>query len=676
MTAILSSRREIASAALVLVLTPHVLRAGDLTPTPVQQATAKTVAQVAAAQHYRNRPLDGLLASEMFERFLASLDPQKDLLASEDVAALEKYRGRFADPLSDGTLDDVFAVYNALRARQDERYSGVIDALAAPPGTTSDETLHVRDANSPWSDRQALDALWRERVLNERLTLELGGRDHAAAVLILRKRYEQLQTRAAALQSDDVFQLYVDAYARSLDPHSEYFLPHRAQRASGDAAPLEGIGVQLRTDREYVAIRQIFDGGAADRSGRLHTGDRIVAVGQGARDELVDVIGWTLDPVVDLIRGPVGSAVRLEVLPKGADLRTQPAVISLVRDRIDLREQGPRKNCGRVSGLRICTIAIPRFYIDYAGAGRGGDYAGTGADVARLLNEEHDHPPDGIVLDLRGNGGGALLEAARLAGLFIDLGPVVQVKHATGSIEQFPDPVPGALYDGPLAVLVDRYSASATEIFAGALHDYRRAGIIGEHTYGKGTVQETFDLNESEGGPETFGQLVLTTAEYFRVTGRSTQLGGVELDVELPSWPGAGDYGERFESNPLPPSELPAVQFEPSAHAVLVTPSAQALHAERLARDPTLRAVVDAAAHRTVNIDSSVSLNEQRRRAQAKRIAAEDATLTRALRTALASAHEKAAADEPPELLWRDLMLIETERVLADSIQGSRGDAH
>jgi carboxyl-terminal processing protease len=387
------------------------------------------------------------------------------------------------------------------------------------------------------------------------------------------------------------------------------------------------------------------------------------------------VVGWTLDPVVDLIRGPIGSTVRLQVLPKGADARSLPAVVSLVRDRIDLLEQSPRKTCDDASGVRLCVITIPRFYIDYAGAGRGGDYAGAAADVARLLNEEHEHPPDGIVLDLRGNGGGALLEAARLAGLFIDLGPIVQVRHATGDIEQFPDPIPGALYDGPLAVLVDRESASATEIFAAAIRDYRRGAILGEHTYGKGTVQETVDLNEGETEPATFGQLVVTTAEYFRVTGRSTQLGGVEIDLELPPWPGAGEYGERFEPNPLPAGEVPAVRFTPVEHAVIVTPAVRALHEERLQRDPALRTVMAAASRRASPAGATVSLSEQKRRAELEQITADDAALARALSAGFGDGPGGAHAGDPPEMLWRALMLREAERVLADSIRAGRADA-
>ena len=635
-------------------------------PTPAQQATAKFVAEVVAAQHYRARPLDARLSGEIYDRYLASRDPRRDILTSEVVASLDKHRDRLVDAFRDGELGGAFAIYDLYRTRLDARLEAVQAALAKPQSLASGGEPPARDGQVAWSTPAALDERWRWRLSDELLTAVLSGRERSAAAGILRERYEQLAARAASQGSDDVFQIFVDAYARSLDPHSEFFLPHRAARG-GDAGPLEGIGAQLKADGDYAAIRRIFDGGAADRSGRVHAGDRIVAVGQGASGELVDVVGWTLDPVVDLIRGPVGSTVRLELLPKGANERSMPTSISLVRDKVNLREQTPRKRCDALNGRRICVITVPRFYIDYAGAGRGGAYAGVGADVARLLNEEHDHPPDGIVLDLRGNGGGALLEAARLAGLFLDLGTIVQVKHADGEIEQFPDPIPGSLYEGPLVVLIDRYSASATEIVAAAIRDYRRGSIVGEHSYGKGTVQETVDLNADEGDSATFGQIVLTTAEYFRATGKSTQLAGVEVDLALPPWPGQADYGERLETNPLQPSEVPPARFEPVARAVLVGDRARARHAERLEQDPAMRAVMLAAAGRGVALFSGPTLNETQRRAELERLANADQGLERTLRAAL-TGRDADLAGAPAETLWRELMLVETERIFADAI--------
>jgi carboxyl-terminal processing protease len=388
----------------------------------------------------------------------------------------------------------------------------------------------------------------------------------------------------------------------------------------------------------------------------------------------VDIVGWTLDPVVELIRGPAGSAVRLQVLPKGADAGQPPHVVSLVRDRIDLREQTPRMSCDPESGLVLCVIAVPRFYIDYAAAGRGGaGYPGTAADVARLLNERRERPPDGIVLDLRGNSGGALLEAVRLAGLFIDAGPIVQVKHAEGEIEEFADPVPGVVYAGPLLVLLDRYSASATEIFAAAVQDYGRGSVVGEHSYGKGTVQETFDLNDTEAAAATFGQLVLTTAEYFRVTGRSTQLSGVALDLALPPWPRAGDYGERFEANPLAPGRLPPVRLERVTGAVLIDDTVRALHAERLRGDAALRSVLAAAAGFARPGRGTVSLNEAKRRRELERQLRDERALAGALRAATASGPGGEPGAVPAEQLWSELVLAEARRVLADVVRAARG---
>jgi carboxyl-terminal processing protease len=643
--------------------------AAPLEPTPGESATAKVIVEGAAAQHYRNRPVDTALSSDIHDHLIAALDPGREILSIEDVVGFEKYRSLWASALRDGDLTALFELYSAFRARFDDRLSYAQGLLGGDLRLDGYDEIAARGADVPWSSRQGLDDLWSRRVRNDLLVLLLGGVAHGDAVEVLHKRYAELLARAEARSADDVFQILVDAYLHSLDPHSEYFLPRRAQPAGNGGAP-EGIGVQLKLDREYVAVRRLFDGGAADRDGRLHAGDRILAVGEGASGRMVDVIGWTLDPVVDLIRGAEGTTVRLLVMPRGTSELDAPALVGLVRSQVKLQEQGPKKSCHKVTGVRVCAITIPRFYIDYAGAGRGGaDYAGTAADVARLLNEE-ERRPEGVVLDLRGNSGGALLEAARLAGLFIDFGTMVQVKHANGDIEQFPDPVPGSLYDGPLMVLVDRYSASATEIFAAAIQDYRRGSIVGEHTFGKGTVQETVDLNDSEGDSPTFGQLVLTTAEYFRVTGKSTQLGGVEAEVTLPAWPGAGDYGERFESNPLPPDQVAPVSFTPAANAVLVSDTARALHEDRMRLDRGLQAVMAAAAERRTDAAASLSLNERRRREVAARRVAADRALGNALREAVSST--QVASDAPPEALWRELMLVESERILADSIHASR----
>ena len=663
------ARCAAATAALACVLASPA-DASVLQANPSESATAKLVVEVSSAQHYRSRPVDAALSSDIHDHLLATLDPGREILSIDDVVAFEKYRTQWAPAMRDGDLTALFELYAVYRQRLDESLSRALALLGDEWTFDGYEVLSERGAAGPWASRPGLDDLWRDRVGNDLLTLLIAGSTREEALEVLRKRYEQMRTRAEALGADDVFQMLVDAYARSLDPHSEYFLPHRAKAAGGAGAP-EGIGVQLKLDREYVAIRRVFDGGAADRDGRMHAGDRILGVGEGAGGKLVDVVGWTLDPVVDLIRGSAGTTVRLLVLPKGSDELGAPTLISLVRGQVTLQEQGPKKSCGVVTGVRLCVITVPRFYIDYAGAGRGGaDYAGTAADVARLLNEEQARPPEGIVLDLRGNTGGALLEAARLAGLFIDLGTIVQVKHASGDVEQFPDPVPGALYDGALIVLVDRYSASATEIFAAAIQDYRRGSIVGEHTFGKGTVQETLDLNEGEGDAPTFGQLVLTTAEYFRVTGKSTQLGGVEVDIALPAWPGAADYGERFEANPLPPGQLAPANFRAATNAVLASDTARALHEDRLQRDHGLQGVIAAADARRGMIRSSLSLNERERRAGAARLAAADRALANALREAVSSGRADAPAS--PEALWRELMLIETERILADSIHATR----
>jgi carboxyl-terminal processing protease len=646
--------------------------AADVAPTAAQSATARAIAQLIENEHYRSRPWDAALSGEMLDRFLAAMDPHADILSREDIASLDAHRADLARDFRAGDLDHAFDVYTTFRAAFEERMRAVREALSGEWTFTSDAAYPPRGPDAPRASLAELDGLWRARLEDELLTLVLAGRELPDAVAVLRKRYEELGARVSALSSDEVFREWVNACTRSLDPHSEYFLPRRSQSAAA-TGPVEGIGIQLETDREFVAVRRIFDGGAADRSGLLHPGDRIIAVGP-ADGPFVDVVGWTLDPVVALIRGPAGSAVRLQVLPRGTPSQAPPAVLSFVRDRVALAEQAPRKRCREIDGLRLCTIAVPRFYIDYAGVGRGGaGYAGTGADLLRLLNEDREAPADGLVLDMRGNTGGALLEAARLAGLFVDAGPIVQVKHAGGGIEEFPDPIPGTVYDGALVVLLDRHSASATEIFAAAIQDYRRGSIVGERSYGKGTVQETFDLNQGETPVPTSGQLVLTTAEYFRVTGGSTQVEGVALDVELPAWPRASDYGERFEPNPLVPGRTAPLAFKPFRGAALVDDAVRARSAARMRDDPVVRAVQAA---RRSPPPALYSRNALRRREALEGMAAEDRALAAALRGDRASGQDGRDRDGvPAETLWRDLVLAEAERVLADVVRASRTTA-
>lgn len=551
--------------------------------------TAALIVELIESQHYSRPILDDRGSDALLYAYLDALDPYRDIFTAKDVAGFNGYRHSLDDGLRNGELSAVSEIFALFLQRLDDRLEFVTKRLAEQPEPPSIEGFDVRNNEAAWARSvQELDEIWAQRLQLDVATLRVAGHEPNSMAGTLRTRYVQLRKRYRDFDADDIFHLFINAYLSTVDPHSGYFLPRTRRRPSSDE-PLEGIGVQLRTEKEYVAIRRIFAGGAADRSGVLEQGDRILAVDRGDAAGMTDVVGWTLDDVVDLIRGPAGSTVRLQVLSRGAGWREPPGEVVLARDKIRLEELRARRSSTATvprkdREYRIGVIAAPSFYIDYAAYGRGAtNFPSTARDVERLINELQAEAVDGIIIDLRGNRGGALLEANRLMGLFIESGPVVQVKKGSGELEVQRDPDPRLVYDGPLVVLVDRNSASSSEIFAAAIQDYGRGLIIGERSYGKGTVQQTFDLNSGGGRyGQTIGQLVLTIAEYFRVTGESTQLRGVTPDIELPATLRPGDYGERTERNPLPWEKVPPVDFQATPGSVSVTSALIERHETRL----------------------------------------------------------------------------------------------
>lgn len=526
-------------------------------PPPAASDTVQAVVSLVREHHYRGAALaDGLppeVLSHTRDAFLRRLDPHDDVLRDEDRALLSDAA------VAKALAGDVTPVY-ALAARQAQRLAARARWVAAQ---------HVTDGAD--GARVAAPPAWRQRYARAVATLSAGGITDEEAHRIVLARERHLAERARARDAMDVLEQFVDAFLAALDPHSGYRPPprRRAARAGGARSPsdLYGIGAVLGFSGEHVQLERLLKGGAAERSEQLNPGDRIVAVisGEGDARRRTDVVGWAIEDVADLVRGPPGSEVTLKVLPRGLPVTAPPSFVTLTRDRI-LRER--RKVSGRLvrdaDGGETAVVRLPSFYVDYAGLGRGqSDYESAASDVAgELLRLQREAQSlDAVLLDLRGNGGGALIEAVRTVGLFIDAGPVVRVRHATGGVEVFADEHEGRLWDGPLAVLVDRYSASASEIVAAALQDYARALIIGEITYGKGSVQEPFDLAMRTGFAQAGGRVSLTTAAFFRVDGRSTQLEGVAPDVTLPVSLVDGRYGERFESWPLPAERIEAATY-------------------------------------------------------------------------------------------------------------------
>ncbi|MDP2324146.1 MAG: carboxy terminal-processing peptidase, partial [Gammaproteobacteria bacterium] len=474
-----------------------------------------------------------------------------------------------------------------------------------------------------------LQNLWRQRVKNDALSLLLADKDWKETGDILRKRYQRVLDRTNELDSDDVFETFMNSFARTLDPHSNYLSPRQSEEYRIQMSlSYQGIGASLQLDEDFVQVMNVIPGGPAAIDGRLKATDRITAVGQGNKGEMVDVVGWQLDEVVQLIRGPSGSKVRLQILAGEALPGSPETVLELTRDKIKLEEQAAKKQVIPIeqSGetVNIGVITVPSFYQDFEARNRGDkDYISTTRDVRRLLGELRKEKIAGLVLDLRGNGGGHLTEATSLTGLFIDRGPVVQLRHTNGMIEVLDDPEPEVAYSGPLVVLVDRYSASASEIFAAAIQDYHRGLVVGQQTFGKGTFQNLYPLDDySRSTPEPgLGQLTLTMGKFYRVNGGSTQHKGVIPDITLPSAIDSSKIGESSRERALPWDQIAAAQFKASQPLDTAISELTRFESTKLASNPDRQYLeADIAATGEIRAQEQVSLNLEARKLEREQL--------------------------------------------------------
>ncbi len=625
--------------------------------------------------HYKKTKLDDGLSEKILQKYLESLDPNRSYLLQRDIAEFNKHRFEFDDYLHKHKLAPAYAVFSVFRDRVDERVAYALDVLNSEFDFEVDEQYRFDRRDAPWAtSREELDEIWHQRVKNDILSLRLTEKTHDEIIKTLQSRYTQLGRRTAQFNEDDVYQIFINAYMSSIEPHTSYFSP----RASDNfkirmSLSLEGIGAVLQTEDEYTIVRRVVTGGPADLSGELQSGDRIIGVGQGQSDPLVDVIGWRLDDVVELIRGPKDSIVRLQILPDGTGAEGPPEVVALTRDKIKLEEQAAKKSILELpvennETLRIGVIDIPTFYIDFAARSRGDrNYRSTTRDVKQLLIElEHDDI-DGVVIDLRGNGGGALTEAVTATGLFIESGPVVQVRNAGGKVEVNRDPDPDVIYGGPLAVLVDRNSASASEIFAGAIQDYKRGLIIGEPTYGKGTVQNLISLDQyAEEKDIRLGQLKITIAQFFRINGDSTQRRGVVPDIVFPMAAEAADEGERALENSLAWTTIEPAKYVP--YGDLSNPDAlvatRTRHADRIVDEPGFQFLLgESQIRRELEERTHISLRESTRREEL-----ENQTQRReAIEISLLAGEDK-TMDTDDDLDVDSILLTEASQILADFI--------
>lgn len=598
-------------------------------PTSDQATTSRLVYGLLSDSRYAYRPraLDDALSQDILKRYLETLDPGKVFLTAQDVAGFSKYATKLDDAIKSGQVDPAWAIFALYRQRVAERIGYARGLLKGNFDFSGDERYEYDREHAPWAaNGAALDALWKQSVKNDWLRLKLAGKKPDEIRKTLDKRYANLQDGIGELKGDEVFQSFLNAYAAAIDPHTDYMTPRSAENFNMTISnSLEGIGAVLFKQDDMVVVREMVAGGPAVRSGKLKPGDRIVGVGQGASGEMKDVIGWRTDDVVDLIRGAANTQVRLDVVPAEAPLDSKPTRVLLTRAKVRLEDARAKAESITVPAAngeparRIGVIKLPGFYQDVeARRRRDGDYASATKDVARMLAQFRAQKMDGVVLDLRGNGGGSLSEAIELTGLFIDQGPVVQVRESGGRVSVENDNKAGVSWDGPLAVLVNRGSASASEIVAGAIQDYGRGLIIGETTFGKGTVQNMVDLDRWPANEEArFGQVKLTIAQFFRPGGSSTQNKGVVPDVAFPVSVDASEYGESTYDNALPWTRIAAAPHVQYGNFAGLLGKLDARHDARVAKDLEYQWwVQDVAQFREESAKKSVSLNEAARRAE------------------------------------------------------------
>ena len=599
-------------------------------PTEAQATTARLVQGVLSDSRYayRPRPLDDALSRDMFDRYLESLDGNKVFLTAGDIEEFGRWRTLLDDALQAGELEPAYAMFARYRQRVDERVAHARSLLDEGFDFTVEEKWHYDREDKPWATASQLDDIWRRSVKNDWLRLKLAGKDADDIRETLDNRYANLAESVSELKGEDVFQTFVNAYTGAIDPHTSYFTPRTAENFNLQMSlSLEGIGAVLQKQDDVVVVREIVPGGPADLSKQVSVGDRIVAVGEDDSGEMKDVVGWRIDDVVQLIRGPKGSDVRLDIVAAEDGLDGKPARVVITRDKVRLEDQAAKAEVmtilpaesGGAKGAapqRIGVIELPTFYQDFAARRTdSANYASATRDVARLLRGFRQQDVDGVVLDLRNNGGGSLNEAIELTGLFIDQGPVVQVRESGGRVAVEGDRDEGVAWDGPLAVLVNRGSASASEIFAGAIQDYGRGLVIGETTFGKGTVQNLMDLDRWPGGEQPRGQLKFTIAQFFRVNGGSTQHKGVVPDIAFPATVDGSEFGESTYENALPWTRIAAVPHIRYGNFDPLLPQLEALHDSRIAESVEFQWwAEDVADFRAEQDRAWLSLNEAERR--------------------------------------------------------------
>ncbi len=642
-----------------------------LRPTPEHRQATAGIVQLMQRYHYKRVKVGDELSEQIFDRYLETLDPQKNFFLASDLAEFDQYRRKFDDALRNARLNPVFDVFKRFRSRVEERAAFATGLLKREFDFTIDESYTFNREDAQWArSQQEMDELWRKRVKNDVLNLRLAEQVEDDLVNTLEDRYERMERRVSQLAANDVFQFFINSYTASVEPHTSYFSPRTSENFRINMSlSLEGIGAALQTESENTVVRRVIAGGPAALSEQVSVDDRIIGVGNG-KEEIIDVVSWPLNDVVDLIRGPKGSTVRLKILPGNAPEGSPPKVITLVRDKIKLEEQAAKSSIVEVpkagKARRVGVIDLPTFYLDSAARAQGlPDYRSTTRDVRRLLGElaSTDGGVDGVIIDLRGNGGGSLLEATQLTGLFIESGPIVQIKDARGDVNTEDDNDSAVVYGGPLAVLVDRGSASASEIFAAAIQDYGRGVVLGEPTFGKGTVQSVVPLDK-EG---LLGQLKVTIAQFFRVNGEGTQHRGVIPDVLFPTAMDSDAQGERSLDNALPWAEVAVANFDAWSEGERNYSHVQFRHESRYRGNNSFKLLIEELeAQRDARAQRDVTLLEAVRKQEI-----EERRSDREEREELYRKAFGAAGDGDEDGGFPDIILDEAANVLSDIIDNA-----
>ncbi len=622
------------------------------------ETASKRVTSRFTRSHYKHFSLNDQFSQAIFERYIEMLDYNRNIFTQADIAILNKWSTLIDDQLKSGDNQIAFDVYNLSMKRRYERFQYALRLLDKEMTFDTDEFIELDRSEAAWpKDTAELDELWRKRVKYDALNLKLTGKEWDEIKEMLGKRYNNALKRLSQTHSEDVFQLYMNAFAREVDPHTSYLSPRSADQFQTEMnLSLEGIGAVLQMTDDYTVIRSLVAGGPASSSKQLAEGDRIIGVGQDG-EAIVDVIGWRLDDVVQLIKGPKGTKVYLQILPEGKDAK--PEVITIVRDKIRLEDRAVKSEVIEKDGKKIGVLEVPSFYV------------GLAKDTDKLISELKEQGVDGIIVDLRNNGGGALTEATALSGLFITSGPVVQVRDSYGRVNVNSDTDGEISYDGPMTVLVNRYSASASEIFAAAMQDYGRALIVGENSFGKGTVQQHRSLNHIyDLFDKELGYVQYTIQKFYRIDGGSTQNRGVAPDIAFPTAVEPSETGESVEDNALPWDSIEPAKYQVLQRNPVQVEQLTAAHQARIAQDLEFGFIAeDIAKYKAEKDDNALSLNEKTRKAESEQTDIQRLARINQRQKAMGEALFKTLDDVPKDYQAPDAYLDESVAIMVDMLK-------